>query len=880
MIVAEFFLSLSEFNRHIEIIQRSLNSNKSFDPYSAFRRISGSHTTKISCDNILEFLQLCNYDADPKYLQILIDLNNPRHDGYLNFKGFSSIVLSPLHQKKSTQRRRSYQTPEPETEVAIARFFYKATNFLKRMLEEPEFKTALKIDNFHEVFELNPHHLIDFEVFKEFFKQCRMDVGDDEIIGILRMIDINDDGRVSQDDFLTFLDILNGLTVSCIRSSTNYSNYRKFSDPNEDLFSPEANIDLSSNKVKKTAKKRMSRIGRMRKNNCIQTTINSPYSKNGSGSNVIYESKRSRSRNSCYEQNGRQNSKQKRDWQSKASNGKKRRISRARSNEKKQNKYYVYSTEDWQKYSNDELSQQVSPTKSCYRTPLKQNRNLQKLSSQNLNCVKMQRMRTSLSKKSAVSGVSYIQVKDPEQSIDLRERTHSIPYSPPRIILEESDSEALKSLNSQKGTSNYSQHYDTKGHRLSGDFDMLYKDYPNLKRRLIAFKSKWDENLPPSESNQLEEYKSTPSEILSTYNHITMRDSRMSDKNMVNLGKKPLQNNNPDETQYQIKADSFFRRRRVSYNEKMKNKFKQQFENEVNTSWVYNTRDSLRAPTYKNILNLRALDSNRPTESPPNAPLKDTRTSPKVKPNYKRLWECGTESLEKARTDFKVPVRRSILFEDDNILMTDGASKGKIPNLVNDSRNSNFDQGIFESNKMSKEGQFGHKAVISFSDNCGNWGTTLEKVQMTEDSQLNNQESGGHIIEENINETISVSDVFGTRTTESNPKEILETQKGEPDEIRGPNKENYDSRVCSIKMDRKNLAGRLSMSRNHTYEVFKDRFSRFGSVQKTNLEYNRLQSRNLLNNKDEDPCLSNDLASTNKKKRYERLKASIIHVRH
>lgn len=260
--LAEFFLTLSDLNKHLEILKRPLNASKKFSPITAFNRIKISEDLNyqfIGIQDISEFMQQCEFTVQKDTLTMLIKLFDCQYQGKLNYSSFARMVLSTTNCSSSPNFLLNVPNTvhkqaalDPDIEFALCRFFYKSSQFLNRMVDEPEFKNVLRRHDTFRILDVQNKSVLDFECIREFFNKVGINILDDEIIGILRLIDINDDGKITEGDFELFIRILRG-------DLNEFFNKRIFKSPQRYSHGEQP----EGIKGKSTAKKRIQRRNRL-----------------------------------------------------------------------------------------------------------------------------------------------------------------------------------------------------------------------------------------------------------------------------------------------------------------------------------------------------------------------------------------------------------------------------------------------------------------------------------------------------------------------------------------------------------------------------------------------------------------------------------------
>ena len=77
-------------------------------------------------------------------------------------------------------------------------------------MSDPETHTILTQSNLFRTIDKKNSNQLDFHNIKEFFEESKMKPRDSEIISILRIIDINDDGKINENEFNFFIELFSG----------------------------------------------------------------------------------------------------------------------------------------------------------------------------------------------------------------------------------------------------------------------------------------------------------------------------------------------------------------------------------------------------------------------------------------------------------------------------------------------------------------------------------------------------------------------------------------------------------------------------------------------------------------------------------------------
>lgn len=213
MRITNFFLTITEWDRHIELTRQFLNAMESFEPYAAYLRLNGGTGEPITADNIAEFLADNGFTSDIKNLRTVIRMFDSRLENSLDFEDFLRMILS---RDNPDLRFNAVSNPTYEVDVGqkltdqieytMAQFFIKASGFLDRITQDTEVQIVISNPELFDLIDSEDTGALDFENLQDLFNESKIQLRETELIAILRAIDITDDGlidRVKLDYFLT-----------------------------------------------------------------------------------------------------------------------------------------------------------------------------------------------------------------------------------------------------------------------------------------------------------------------------------------------------------------------------------------------------------------------------------------------------------------------------------------------------------------------------------------------------------------------------------------------------------------------------------------------------------------------------------------------------
>ena len=223
--IVGFFLTLSEWDRHLEIIRQVLNSIDNFEPYAAFLRLTRGKKPVIEPMDIHNFVVENGFRGDMTAEMVLVRIFDTTFECCLDFEDFLKMILSrdnPDIRFDAAAKREVYEVEDgqklsEEIEYSLARFFHKAASFLARMMSDQETQAILEESGLYRtITRLSGARTLDFNGLRSFFEEAKVIPQDVEIIGILRLIDINDDGKIDDTEFTYFVELFSGKEPSNI----------------------------------------------------------------------------------------------------------------------------------------------------------------------------------------------------------------------------------------------------------------------------------------------------------------------------------------------------------------------------------------------------------------------------------------------------------------------------------------------------------------------------------------------------------------------------------------------------------------------------------------------------------------------------------------
>lgn len=217
MKITNFFLTISEWDRHVELTRQFVNAMDSFEPYAAYLRLNNGTGKPLTISNLSNFLEENEFLAEKRPLKAVLRLFDTRMEDELDFEDFLKMILS---RDNPTLRFNAVSNPNyevdtgeklsEEIEYTMARFFHKASSFLKRIMDDRELQLVIDDEDLFKAVDFKNEGSLTFENLKAFFSRSKIALRDDEIVSILRAIDVNDDGMINQEEFEFFISLFKG----------------------------------------------------------------------------------------------------------------------------------------------------------------------------------------------------------------------------------------------------------------------------------------------------------------------------------------------------------------------------------------------------------------------------------------------------------------------------------------------------------------------------------------------------------------------------------------------------------------------------------------------------------------------------------------------
>lgn len=215
MQIAYFFHSLAEFQNEVDHLRVNISLVESYDPFVIFNYLKDQEKNGITIDSIAKILKKQKLQFNSCALKLCINLFDTRFSEALDFEDFLKMFITKNDIKKFFDISKS--TPlidlfkseriQPQLEYAINRFLIIIIRKLSEIISNKETKSAIEDIHLFRKIDIDRKGKLSFSKLSDYCKKSRAPLADNDILGVLRILDINDDGIVNQNDFNFFLDL-------------------------------------------------------------------------------------------------------------------------------------------------------------------------------------------------------------------------------------------------------------------------------------------------------------------------------------------------------------------------------------------------------------------------------------------------------------------------------------------------------------------------------------------------------------------------------------------------------------------------------------------------------------------------------------------------
>ena len=209
----DLLMNLSEKEKQVEISRQVLCHNLNFDAYQVFSYLDCESKNYINEINLMTFLQTKNgIPCTMEELQFFILLYDENSDAKLSYSEFLNIVLSNNNFELRKKAREKIGSNCEENnlpfnvEYSLVKLFMKELDLIRttRILIE---KLKKRNDfNVHDLFHyLKGYGNITNESMKIFLEKNGILFDNNDLINIMKRLDINNDSKIDFDEFHQFL---------------------------------------------------------------------------------------------------------------------------------------------------------------------------------------------------------------------------------------------------------------------------------------------------------------------------------------------------------------------------------------------------------------------------------------------------------------------------------------------------------------------------------------------------------------------------------------------------------------------------------------------------------------------------------------------------
>ena len=214
--LAKLLLSLSEYERNVEISREVLSDNKDFDPYQIFLYLDYQNKNNIDIIDIMNFLRSrMVYFKEEEIYFILLSYDNDG-DGYLSYNEFVNLIKSEKSFRK-TQNFNSEKQISFNVEFSLQKVFEKEIELARNtiyLLEDLRERDDYDPNNIFNV--LKSCYNINEESIREFLDRTCTPFLDNDIKSIMKRLDFNHDFVIDSSEFFKFIEFPNSISSKLI----------------------------------------------------------------------------------------------------------------------------------------------------------------------------------------------------------------------------------------------------------------------------------------------------------------------------------------------------------------------------------------------------------------------------------------------------------------------------------------------------------------------------------------------------------------------------------------------------------------------------------------------------------------------------------------
>ena len=207
-------MKVCSLERYIEIKRQMLCDKNDFEPYVAFQRLSRNGQKGISSANIMQFLSENLVDLSLSKCRNIINHYDSDLDGVLSYKEFLEMVLPKEHPdlRAFVTQRQCFDIQQEEylsyeTEAAMAVLLNLEIDLFEDAgIQKSEMdKLALSGHKVVELIDGDPEGNLNYTNIQKYLNNSGLMAYESEIINFLRRVDRDDDGVITGNELMNFL---------------------------------------------------------------------------------------------------------------------------------------------------------------------------------------------------------------------------------------------------------------------------------------------------------------------------------------------------------------------------------------------------------------------------------------------------------------------------------------------------------------------------------------------------------------------------------------------------------------------------------------------------------------------------------------------------
>ena len=211
-------LEIANSDKNINSLKHSIIESTNINPIHLFFSLDKSHSSKITLEDIMTFLQQFNITSSIQEIQTIILFYDLDGDGTLNFKEFLNLIISDtdyVFKKMIKQEYKQISKAQISSQPYYESNLSALADILKHEIDFIKYITTLINNlknnsdfNLQDIFySIKSYSYITSESIKAFFDKNKINYSIYDIKSIFNRLDYNKDGKISFNDLKIFFNL-------------------------------------------------------------------------------------------------------------------------------------------------------------------------------------------------------------------------------------------------------------------------------------------------------------------------------------------------------------------------------------------------------------------------------------------------------------------------------------------------------------------------------------------------------------------------------------------------------------------------------------------------------------------------------------------------